>query len=525
MDQLIVRSTSGEYEEIVTGIDYSSFAYNYEQNSTREVTFTVYKIPGNEFVYSLISNEASILYHGQEYVIKTSTEIQSGFLYSKQVTAHHVYLSFQDHAIETAKDDKKWKLQDALDFVAKDNGLGYVVDCAGDWSKTTKTVDSLGNQTGSDALNSIAEAFSAIIFADNRHITLYDKATFYQNVDKTFRYLHNTEDVTVETDTTDLKTRVKVYGTKKSKKEINYLKIKTSELTLAGTWVKTSTYNTKSSGATASFTIDVKGDNDALEFASRLDLDGGTWSFYIDGAHVTDVVQYTSDKVTTKTFTISDKLTKGSHTVKMVFVSSFGTDAKPPKSYQPHGYLGTKSQQLFTVVANTDGDNAYNGTYVYVSPEEKSYQHPYELAPIKLTKSETQAEMITTAKAKLKDKPTVTLTLTYKGHEAISEREQWVFFHETMGFNTDVQLITLTLHHPFYWQPATVGFSNDTNNMVKIQQQWLRQLRTQQNQLATQSINLQNALDEADESTHQIIDSMADDNLAADEAETTTKSK
>jgi len=208
MEQLIVRSTSGEYEEIITGIAYSSFAYNYEQNSTREVTFTVYKIPGNEFVYSLISNEASIIYHGQEYVIKTSTEIQAGFLYSKQVTAHHVYLSFQDHAIETAKDDKKWKLQDALDFVAKDNGLGYVVDCAGDWSKTTKTVDSLGNQTGSDALNSIAEAFSAIIFADNRHITLYDKATFYQNVDKTFRYLHNTEDVTVETDTTDLKTRV-----------------------------------------------------------------------------------------------------------------------------------------------------------------------------------------------------------------------------------------------------------------------------------------------------------------------------
>ncbi len=70
MDYVIIQSMDKEVEEILTDIDYGSFSYDYEKNTSRAISFTVNKTKQNAAIFDLVGNEAILTYQGQQFVIK-----------------------------------------------------------------------------------------------------------------------------------------------------------------------------------------------------------------------------------------------------------------------------------------------------------------------------------------------------------------------------------------------------------------------------------------------------------------------
>lgn len=211
MDYLVITDHKKEYEEIMTGIDYGSFAYDYEKNSKRTISFTMYKTEQSELAYALAVNESEITYHGQTYIIKTVDETQSGNVFSKAIVAYHVMFSVQDWVIDKKNEGTKtYSINDVANFCLKDNKLGFTFAFSGTFGKVK--IENLGEINGMTTLTTIADKFGAIYFADNKKITFYTEESFYIAAEKTFRYQYNTNDVKVATDSTTLKTYIHAYG-------------------------------------------------------------------------------------------------------------------------------------------------------------------------------------------------------------------------------------------------------------------------------------------------------------------------
>ncbi len=69
MDYVIIQSMDKEVEEILTDIDYGSFSYDYEKNTSRAISFTVIETKQNAAIFDLVGNEAILTYQGQQFVI------------------------------------------------------------------------------------------------------------------------------------------------------------------------------------------------------------------------------------------------------------------------------------------------------------------------------------------------------------------------------------------------------------------------------------------------------------------------
>ena len=85
--------------ELLLDFAYDTFTYEYERNTTRNISFTAYKTTKNEDVFNMLQNEAFIDYQGQRYVIKDAIASYDGLMYTKEITAHHIMYEFQNHFI------------------------------------------------------------------------------------------------------------------------------------------------------------------------------------------------------------------------------------------------------------------------------------------------------------------------------------------------------------------------------------------------------------------------------------------
>ncbi|GAX07213.1 prophage protein [Secundilactobacillus pentosiphilus] len=518
-DYIIVQDEQGKYDEILTDLDYSSFEYDYEQNSSRTLQFTVYKTPLNEFAYNLTQNESVVTFQGQDFVVKQATQTQTGYVWNKQVTAQHVSYAFQDWTAQTVSQGKTWQLQDALDFICQGNDLGYTLDFQGKF--TTVKLDQLGTKSALEDLQDIVTALHGIMFADNKHITIYDEDSFYQKVDKTFREVYNTEDVEIEQDTSNLKTRVKVFGPKKSTKDINYQQVKCKDMVYSGDWSKDKSYTT-SKGARVRYTITAQNENDILTVDTENSQYGGIFDVYLDDKKIDAISTYSGSPASVD---VSTTLSKGDHEVELVFAGDDPkhvmktlqdahnkktlTDAEnsadkakkhakkddkipdyvgkakkaiaKSKTWVARGTVGDKNHYLLTVKLNPLNDSYYKVVGTYIDPIEKNYGHSYWFSPLHDNSAKTVDDLMKYAQKQLASKivPTVTMTLSYRGQEDINEREMWVFEEPSMGYHSiDERLMTLNTHHPYYFQPGSVGFTNDRNSLVKLQSQLYSEIRS-----------------------------------------------
>lgn len=495
MYQLILKNKIQTFGEILTDVDYGSFKYEYEKNNERSISFTIIKTTSNQDIFDNIANEAYIEWLGQIYVIKSTSLKYDGTAIVNEIVAKHIFLEFQDWYIdkdlqseemnsETTDDESKptYTLQQYLDFGFRNNNLGYSYEIIGKFDKRV-AIDELGNKNGIEFLSEGAELFSYIYFADNKKIKIYDEASFYEMSDEPFIYKYNMDDVQVTTSTLDIRTYIEGYGKKKTKAETkNYSPIKPKDLTYTGTFIKDGTWRTETIGAAYSKEFECKWGNETLTWTLKKMSKGGLLDVYLDNKLIGTYDCY-SNTATSEQIVIAKNLLKGKHTFKAVFKQK--KDNVDYKKSNPCMYVGTEKSTVLNLTAVLKGTDLYYAYADYKSPN-------YEVFGAKKAPTLFDDNALDTSDLKeklrlqLNDQPTVDLSTNYLGSMEdkkyltlgrVKENSKVRFIHKSMGFNTDLKVVKLTVSHPYIYEPVQVDFSNSPHDIIKIQQNISRNIK------------------------------------------------
>lgn len=486
MYQIIVQDRQGTRGEILIDFDPSSFKYEYEINNERSISFIAYKTNINADVFNMLQNEAIVLWKGQKYVIKQTQIKSDNTMLTVEVTAKHIFMEFQNHYIlkdleneemnsEVSEDEDKpsYTLEQYLQFGFNGNKLGFTYQIVGDFNKRV-IIDELGNKNGMEYLIEGAELFDYIYFADNKKIYIYVPNKFYKMAEEIIRYKYNTDEVSANVTTTDLKTYIRGYGKKKTSKETkNYSPIKTPQMTLNGNFIKKGTWRTETKGNSYEREFDCKWGNETLVFNLKKGKKGGLWDVYLDDEYV-DTFECFSRTATTERVVIMKNLKKGNHIFKAVFKGGIPTINY--KDHKPTGYVGTEKQNILNLTSVLSGDDLYHYKSEYKSPNYEIFGHaeaPTVFDDNVLDKQELTEKL----KSEIQDEPTVELSTNYLGYEQIKENNIVHFLHEALGYNTDLKVVKITEPHPLVNEPVEVEFSNAKQDIISIQQNINRKIK------------------------------------------------
>ena len=218
MDDIIVRNYEQTKEEILVRYDKDSFYEDWQQNETWEIGLSVTSLINQE-VFDLIEYESSIIFNGQEFIIKKMTENVVGGLVTKQVVATHIYYTIQDgYQYEKVTGTKS--INQLLTHIFKAGNRGFTWEVI-DPNKKFLTVqqENFGDGNYLKLINELLSDYNAVVIPNNKHLMFYPISEYGQKVEEQIRYKYNTDDVTFDIDTYSLKTQIKGYG--KLKEGIN----------------------------------------------------------------------------------------------------------------------------------------------------------------------------------------------------------------------------------------------------------------------------------------------------------------
>lgn len=473
---IIVTDLNETISELLLDFAYDTFQYEYKRNDTRKISFTAYKTTFNEDIYNLLQNESFIDYKGQRYVIKSASPSFDGLLHTKEITATHIMFEFQNHYVsknisdETINDDSSEEesvslsLKEYLDYGFKNNQLGYSYEIKGDFS-TKASVEELGSKNGMEHLVKGAELFDYIYFADNKTIYIYDEKTFYIPTEKTVRYKYNNDEVQASIDTKNLKTIIRGYGKKLSESETkNYAPAKPKDLTYSGKFIKDGTWRTEEIGASFLYTLNCKYGNETIIFTLKRMSKGGLINLYYDGKKIGEYSCY-SKSSNTQNVEITKSATKGKHTIKATFKG--GKSDVDYKNSDPCMYVGTAKSTVINTTAKLKGEDIYSAIAEYKSPNYEVFGHR-EAPDVFDDKISNKNELKDKLKNELTDEPEVDLDINYIGDESIEERDAIWFIHELLGYDTELKVVSLNKTHPINPEPDEIGFSNNKEDIVQI---------------------------------------------------------
>ncbi|MDQ8231068.1 phage tail protein [Enterococcus faecium] len=218
MDDIIVRNYEQTKKEILVGYDKDSFYEDWQQNETWEIGLSVTNLINQE-VFDLIEYESSIIFNGQEFIIKKMTENVVGGLVTKQIVATHIYYTIQDgYQYEKVTGTKS--INQLLTHIFKAGNRGFTWKII-DPNKKFLTVqqENFGDGNYLKLINELLSDYNAVVIPDNKHLMFYPISEYGQKVEEQIRYKYNTDEVTFDIDTYSLKTQIKGYG--KLKEGIN----------------------------------------------------------------------------------------------------------------------------------------------------------------------------------------------------------------------------------------------------------------------------------------------------------------
>mgnify|MGYP002656307182 CR=1 FL=1 len=489
MNSLVLMNRKKTYAEILTNFDFDSFKYEYEQNSERSVTFTIYKTNANADIFDSIVNEMLILWKGQQYVVKSTSIKHDGLRISNDVTAKHIFMEFQNHYIEKDLENEElnnddiddeqpsYTLQQYLDFGFKGNTLGFKYVIKGNFDKRVP-IDELGGKNGMEHLIEGVELFDYIYFADNKTIYIYDKSTFYELADFPIIYKYNNSEISASTDTLNLKTYVKGYGKKKTKTETkNYSPIKPPSLTYKGTFFKEGTWRTQVVGASYEKRFECKWGNETLTWSLKKLSRGGLLDVYLDDKLIGRYSCY-SHTARSEQIVIARNLSKGWHTFKAVHR---GADPNV-KEYKtaPTMYVGTEKSTTLNLTAVLKGNDVYYTSAEYKSPNYNTFGHM--AAPTVYDDNALDKEdLLETMKSSLQDEPVVEVSTNYIGLDEVKENSEIRFIHKPINFNLILKVVKLIEPHPYVNKAVEVEFSNARDDIIKIQQRINNEIKRMKN--------------------------------------------
>ncbi|USS85088.1 phage tail protein [Fructilactobacillus myrtifloralis] len=196
-------------------VQRSSFYIQWEKNGVWQLQFVA--MEDGSTAYDLLTDQASIWYQGQEFIIKQlAIDYSSGFN-TKTVVATHVFSECQ----YLVKRDVRpgvltYRPADIMSFVFDGNSNGFTWDVRGNFDG--QQIENLGNINGQDALKKIVEKWpDAIIYPDNRHIVIYQHDEFAKNHGNRLGYMYNAAEFKFSFDSTNVTNQVWCIGKAKDK--------------------------------------------------------------------------------------------------------------------------------------------------------------------------------------------------------------------------------------------------------------------------------------------------------------------
>ena len=498
MNSLILLNKTQQFGEILTDLDYESFKYEYEKNSDRSISFTIFKSSENTDIFDTITNEMMLLWKGQYYVIKSTKPIYDGVILRNEIEAKHIFMDFQHHYVDKDLENEElntdeednlkptYTVEEYIKYIFKGNKLGFKYKLVGTFNKRMP-LDELGGKNGLEALVEGAELFGYIYFADNKTIYIYDEETFYERSDEPIIYKYNNDDAQVTINTVDLKTIIRGFGKKKTKSETkNYNPIKPKDLSYSGPFIKEGTWRTEQIGASYTKEFECKWGNERLEWTLKKMSKGGVLEVFIDNQSKGEFECYSKNAETEKII-IASGLSKGKHTFKAVFKKpKSGVDYKKSA---PCMYVGTSKATVLNLTAVLKGEDVYHTKATYRSPNYESFGH-LEAATIYDEEATNYDDLMNTLKNGLQDEPVVEIATNYLGsvedkkyiqNGDIKENSLVRFIHKPMGYNVELKVVKITESHPIIPKPVEVEFSNASKDIIKIQLQESMKIKNMNN--------------------------------------------
>lgn len=487
MQNLVLINRNRTFAEIVNDFDFGSFKYEYEKNTDRSISLTAYKTTTNGDIFDSLINENYLMWKGQEYVIKSTELKYENSIITNDIVAKHISMEFQNHFIdknqneETMNDESSeteskptMKLNEYLNFAFKNNKIGFDYKIYGDF-KESVSVEELGDKNGLEFIIEGAELFGYIFFADNKTFKIYHPDKFYKRSDEVLIYKYNNSSVSAKTTTTELRTYIEGYGKKKTKAETkNYKPIKPANLSYSGTFIKDGTWRTETIGSSYSKTIECKWGNETLTWSLKKMSKGGIVEVFLDGESKGMYDCYSKNAQTEKII-IATGLSKGKHTFKAVFKSAkSGVDYKKSK---PCMYVATEKSEVLNLTAVLKGKDVYHVYANYKSDYYNSFGYS-RAATVYDDTITNKNDLLKKLKETLTDEPTVEVATNYLGLEQLHENNTIRFIHKPLGFNVDLRVVKLTEVHPYVNAPIEVEFSNAKTDIVKLQQQLNRKIKS-----------------------------------------------
>lgn len=201
-NKLLIRGKNSAYTEPLNYFPNGSFYEHWQKNSVWELVFTA--IDDHSVAFADLNSEASIFWQNQEFIVKQCVSDYNNGLITKEITASHVMYEcsrFRQHSIKSGT--LTYSVNDVLTFIFENNPLGFSYEVNGNF--TNQQITDLGNCSGQDGLSKILETWpDAIIYADNRHIKVFQHDAFVQNIGNRIDYINSASEVKLTSDSTGL---------------------------------------------------------------------------------------------------------------------------------------------------------------------------------------------------------------------------------------------------------------------------------------------------------------------------------
>ncbi|WP_195459048.1 phage tail protein [Pediococcus acidilactici] len=212
---ILVKGLHSTNVEPLTAFVPSSVQITWEKNNTYQLTFTTFSSPKNLVAFEMLDVESSVFFNGEEYIVKqSSVDAQGGFT-TKQITATHVYnevVRIRQRNVNTGT--KTYSVDDVLSYYLKGNQLGFTWEVHGNFD--SQQITDLGGGSAKDGLSKITETWpNAVIYPTNKVIRVYEAESFRKYLGGRIDYLHDTSDVQLESDSTEIVNQVMAIGKQK----------------------------------------------------------------------------------------------------------------------------------------------------------------------------------------------------------------------------------------------------------------------------------------------------------------------
>lgn len=376
---------------------------------------------------------------------------------------------------EDISDNPKFTLKQYLDFIFKDNDLGYKYEIVGDFPQK-RAFKKLGGQNGMKLLQEAADTFGFIYKADNKKFYIYDESNYYEMSEEPIVYQYNNDEITVETKTHEIETYIKGYGEKIPDRETkNYDPLKPDDLNYSGKFEKEGTWYTTQVGAYYYKQINAKWGNETLEWSLKKQSKGGMVRVYFDNEQVDDYSCY-SENAETEKIVIADNIKKGKHDIRIEFLGK-NNEINYDKD-EPRMYVGTEKSTILNITANLKGEDVYRVVAEYKSPNFEAFGgKKLRASDVHDKDATTREELLRTLVSTIKDEPELTVSANYKGLEKLKENNKVRLIHKPLGINVDLKITKMKIPHPYSMETAEITFTNSQTDILRLQRNYINDIQ------------------------------------------------